>query len=107
MGLVDKDESIDLENKRLQRHLQASDAKAPKKSEEQIAKEKAAEDEKIAAQARSDALLAKMQAKMSQYQHQAPSKPSSGLVITTEEEEFDEEAKKRQAAMILGKYIGK
>ena len=107
LGLVDKEESLDIENKRLQRHLNASDAKAAKKSEEQLAKEKAEEDEKIAAQARSDALLAKMQAKMAQFQQQSSSKPSTSLTISTEEEEYDEEAKKRQAALLLGKYIGK
>lgn len=107
LGLVDKEETLEMENKRLQRHLNASEAHAMKKSEEQVAKEKAAEKEKLEEQARSDALLAKMQRKMADFQAQQHQKPSSSLTMTVEEEVYDEEAKKRQAALLIGKFTGK
>jgi len=109
LGLVDKEEAISTENKRLQRHMAASDAKAAHKSEEEVAKEKDVVDEKAAEQSRSDAIAAKMARKMAEFQA-AKSKsaaPSGGLVITTEEEEYDEDAKKRQAVMNISKFIGK
>lgn len=106
--MVDKEETLEMENKRLQRHLNASEAHAMKKSEEQVAKEKAAEKQKLEEQARSDALLAKMQRKMADFQaQQHHQKPSSSLTVTEEEEVYDEEAKKRQAALLIGKFTGK
>jgi len=98
-----------VEQKRIQRHMDASETKAAHKSEEQVAKEKTVADEKAVEQARSDAIAAKMARKMAEFQA-AKSKsaaPSGGLTITTEEEEYDEEAKKRQAVMNISKFISK
>lgn len=106
LGLVDKEEAIDHENRRLARHMAASDSKAAKKSDAQVEKEHEEARVKADEQARSDALIAKMQQKMAQHQttthHTAP---AGGLVITEVEEEYDEEARKRQAAMNIGKFI--
>lgn len=110
LGLVDKEEAIDHENRRLARHMAASDAKAPKKSDAQVQKEHEEAKVKAEEQARSDALIAKMQQKMAQHQtHSHHSGPTSGggLVETVEVEEYDEEARKRQAVMNIGKFIGK
>lgn len=110
LGLVDKEEAIDTEQRRLMRHVNASESKAQSnKSEAQIKKEEEDARAKAEEQARSDALVAKMQRKMAEHQASShkPGATSSGLTVMTIEEETDEEARKRQAVANIANFIGK